>query len=1316
MESKVPFIAEYDPYSKTRPLKQWRPRSTRPWTISLFLAATGICFGLLMLISLIEKEPTTVSKRDVYSNSDNVYERHALPKRIATTCSSYTIVTVTSTACIAPSGHVCPTTTARIAPVTTNPCATTITTVTSSYLVLTTQNPTTRVSTPTHTSTASSSDTNSALSLTTPTAKSSTKCVVTVAVYVTLCIPLSGYACPPGTATASTTIVGGGNAGTGSCSSVTMTQVVTETGSYLALSSQCTTTVTKTLSLCSPPSGYACPPTSTAATAVAASTGSCVSKTVTVYFTIASQSYLALSSQCTTYTVKTLTVCSPPSGYTCAPTTSVQAPAATTGPCVTKTATAITSNTAYLILSKSDPTTYSAMTTSKSHIELNTPDATPTTTLPGSTQKAIPSTIYTQGPTSRGTNTPSSPSPSQGSITSVPFTVQTTTLSTMIITTGLPVASPSTRATGILSSASPISSSASSVHTYSTAAFTRTDSSAYLSFTVQSSVSGFASVESSISSVYLSLTEQETRSSAGQFSSQSSTTPVYTSSGLAPFINSLTQGSSSISGIGPVVNPTAYATSTTPSPGSTETLSLSLGEETTLLTNGATYLFVASTDGIHSSLLFAEQTGNSVATTTMSSTSTSAQATSTGVLNKNFVVIKLQPFEPYHYFLALYLPKILAVIMTTLWTVIFAGLKLMEPFYQLSANTGAFASESMFGNYLASELNTSSLSAAFSGRWVLLLAGLILMVWAAIVALISESMAVVSRGTCTDLNHPELGSHRCDPAWAVNEPILKVLLALTGLAFVLVLVLMLILAQRKRTGLYHDPSSIAAMAELLGNPMVMEDLQAIKPSSSDREVKLLLGENRYRIGLYDASTGKDASFSTSDPHELRWGLIKLDQTMMTQTIADRRMPGYSAVLNPSTMSTEEFKANRKRRIFQLIYDCVMLLTALCIFALVLGYWLDSSHDPMNDFFNSDTFGPRFVLTCLALILSMGWRNTSQGMTVMAPYRAMARAYEAQSGVPAGRSILAPIAHTPWTALFKGVRLRYYMVTMVALCSVLAEILLIAVSGVPYHGSQMILSLKICVFVSLSILGIMILTSLAVIVYNRTSAGGTRRLPRSPNTLAGVWLYLCHSKLANQGVSNSDDFSSPLDGEGLIAKYEKYQYGFARKTGAGWTIDTEIGLRSLTLLPTQQYRNQNHLADDDTEYRGSQPFEASATPVEGPRGHQLQEPLIQRTPSRHQPQSSPYGTAYFEAQAKSPVAQTPAARFEELRPRPQVVQVTPTPQPRPVRRQETALSPQEAFMQWEYEQEFHNPRRTSASSGYTSEPRWTNDGRSQYRYG
>lgn len=714
-----------------------------------------------------------------------------------------------------------------------------------------------------------------------------------------------------------------------------------------------------------------------------------------------------------------------------------------------------------------------------------------------------------------------------------------------------------------------------------------------------------------------------------------------------------------ISSFGPSIMPSALTTLsylTTQTDANGQPMST---YEATIISSGISQIPSATTmSGVVSMV------SGAAATTTSKSNSVDPEVT------EQLVLVKIKSFPNWYYFIIVYLPKIVAVIMACLWSIIFAGLKLMEPMYQLSAHAGALAEDTMFGNYLAGGFGFASLSATLQGQWVLILSAISLGAWAIVVALISEAMIVISTGNCIGSDGH---TFRCNPAWAVSMPVLKVLLALLSLIFMLTASVTYIIIRRKRTGCFVDPSSLAAMAELLGNPAVMHDFREIDPSATESEVRRILGDNRYKLGFYDIVTGKQVHPGSIEPCEQRWGLVKIAGNVVPKQLGAGGQTKYGAVANPGIRTTTEASANKRRRTYQLMFDAVMLLTALTIFALVLAYYLDAKSDPLNDFFNGMGFGPKFVLTSLALILCAGWRQTSQEITLFAPYRKMARAFQVRCGVSAERSILAATACTPFTAFYKGFLLRDYMISAVAMSAILSEVLLVAVSGVPFFAGQIKPSLQASAFASLAILFIMAVTSVAVIIHNRRSAGGARKIPRDPDTLVAVWLYLCGSELIEHNKFGSDEPETiALDQQALTMKYSGGRYAFARTSGADgvlrWTVDEVDELRSSRpeSLQTDFFKSEvlkPELPQPDTPPRRQQQ-QQQQTPF------QLRWPLSQGnrqsyTPSLYSVDSDAHQTSYHPTYEPSSVYSDNCNAYDSGRPRPSEFPPQPERRQRPL---------------------------------------------------
>jgi hypothetical protein len=457
----------------------------------------------------------------------------------------------------------------------------------------------------------------------------------------------------------------------------------------------------------------------------------------------------------------------------------------------------------------------------------------------------------------------------------------------------------------------------------------------------------------------------------------------------------------------------------------------------------------------------------------------------------------VENFTGADYFLAMYLPTFLTVLLRSGWAMIFAATKMMAPFYQLARRGGASAEESLLADYLSGGLSLHTLRAMWRGNRVLLLAGLVHLGTALVVTLAGESMSVRPTGYC----HTHASTHQpCDPTWVINRPVVRIMEAL--LCAVFVLVVALLLHTRKRfSGVFTNPSWISSMADLLGHPAFVEDLRNIPPFATADEVKAALAGNRYMLAKFEVPGGR-----------LRYGVIKTEEGPPSSASSSppplQTQAGYMAFPNPEYQ--RYYSPPRKSwqtSVVGLLDVGFFLAVVLALFSIILAYWFLSGDDPLNNFFNSNSFGPRFLLTGGAVVAGSGWKRFEREARIMEPYRRMA---DRRQPTYAEDSIYASPTGTPFSTVFVALVRRSYAVAVIAAVALLSQVLIIAVPGVPFSAGQIAPAYRASTFVSLAILGVMVLAFGVVLARRR----GDPPMPRDPDTPAHVWLYLCASRMVD----------------------------------------------------------------------------------------------------------------------------------------------------------------------------------------------------------
>lgn len=293
---------------------------------------------------------------------------------------------------------------------------------------------------------------------------------------------------------------------------------------------------------------------------------------------------------------------------------------------------------------------------------------------------------------------------------------------------------------------------------------------------------------------------------------------------------------------------------------------------------------------------------------------------------------------------------------------------MMAPFISMSQSTGAQSRRALFSGYFSSTLNLVTLLTPGSG--MVTFATLNTALIALVIPLSSEAVFL---DTDWDCPNPDLSSQ--NPCWppriSVDPPVVRLLQALLGIiGLVNVIVIGLVQASRCQH-LSQDPSSIAGVAELIHHPVLLHDFQAGDPDGPIKRWQRAMPKRRLVLRAY-----------RSREHRWRAGIIPIpaDGHEILRTIDHEP-------LRPRTGSKEP--RHTPRVVLGLSNDTLMHISTsmlcLALLAVIVAYYIDVSDSNFNRFFNSNTFGPRFILTSIASILSLGFESLQSGMYCLMIY-------------------------------------------------------------------------------------------------------------------------------------------------------------------------------------------------------------------------------------------------------------------------------------------------------------------------------------------
>lgn len=395
------------------------------------------------------------------------------------------------------------------------------------------------------------------------------------------------------------------------------------------------------------------------------------------------------------------------------------------------------------------------------------------------------------------------------------------------------------------------------------------------------------------------------------------------------------------------------------------------------------------------------------------------------------------------YYLATYLPSLLFILLKVLWSVVFASAILQEPFHQMTSTRGARPATSILAGFLRPAIGLKSMLSP-----AILVGMIITILTTALAPIAADSMSIRGTAKCSTQGQ----TRACLPTWSLDMicvRLLQALLAVTSLC----LVAFLMLSFRRRATFLNDPSSIATVTSLLKDKEFIAEIRSLPPVATDRELRRSLSGNRYALGFSRSATGRET-----------YGIIKTN---------NHHMPNLTAchAHKPRTRASTSFRR-----------DVPVLLAVLILLGLIVGYWFDGNKDPFNDFFNSNGFGPRFLMSALATILDYLFKRLEREVRVMTPWRTILDT--TKSDWQKSRALKQGLPGTCYTSLPVSVWSGQWFAALVSGVAILGDILVVVIVGVPFSDTELYIAFRISLWMSISILGLMGVTVITISLWWR----------------------------------------------------------------------------------------------------------------------------------------------------------------------------------------------------------------------------------------
>ncbi|KAL8918115.1 MAG: hypothetical protein Q9208_007557 [Pyrenodesmia sp. 3 TL-2023] len=455
---------------------------------------------------------------------------------------------------------------------------------------------------------------------------------------------------------------------------------------------------------------------------------------------------------------------------------------------------------------------------------------------------------------------------------------------------------------------------------------------------------------------------------------------------------------------------------------------------------------------------------------------------------------------------------------------------MMEPFSMLSKPGGMAAKEFLWINYLSANYHLALLQALTSGHLFMLGSSAL---YAGVLS--ASPLAAEVIGIYQSIYPIDIDTHNAlaGPALWIHPIIARILQGILAFAcFMLVGVWYLL--RKQPTRVYSDPTSISGIACLIHHPAIVHDLAVHHQDVKESTLLQHLAGKRYRLGFYQSHNGTE-----------RYGIIPADNDM---SIRCTRYVGVSSSTSPTPSTKRHGTA-------QILLNWILVLTAIGVTILIAVYFTRNDDTRFERFMDAQNFGPRFLFTCIGMVIKSQWTRLERRAVILEPFRRLHK-----GTTPADQTVLAPRTLVPVSTLFAAIRHRKFYNALLAVTALLAEVLIIILPSIPFDPSQTWEAWQISNYIAFAILGFMLLVMVAVWLRKEVP------LPREPNTLGAMAMYVAGSQMAEEvaqlGVMTDKEMKDEI---------KKWGRGYALKrvgtldAGKRWVVDFDDRIGGVQFL-------------------------------------------------------------------------------------------------------------------------------------------------------
>lgn len=342
-----------------------------------------------------------------------------------------------------------------------------------------------------------------------------------------------------------------------------------------------------------------------------------------------------------------------------------------------------------------------------------------------------------------------------------------------------------------------------------------------------------------------------------------------------------------------------------------------------------------------------------------------------------------------------YAPIMTFVFYGILWQMTDFEIKRLEPYYQLSQRTGATAAESLNMDYLTFMSWLVPLRALRHKQYAVIYSSLSTLIASSLVPVL-QSASITTYPPKSEREDHDIKSVRIDPRWSRAMSASLLFVAFSGAA--------LMYAMRRKSGLQSDPKGIAGIAAMATKSHILTDFHGLDAAPLDkihkqlRHRRYILHKSSLWQGEYIRNSREKIQEHGSDPRPLML---------------------------------------RKRSGIPFIGFMVSVAVLIPVFMFVDDADVVTEKVP-------------FLMTALATMIRILWNTMNCDVRMLQPFYILAKRH-----APAKTLTLDYAGSNPLTLPFEALLNRHFLVMLVALGSILAEVLTVCVSSINVDGKKFI---------------------------------------------------------------------------------------------------------------------------------------------------------------------------------------------------------------------------------------------------------------------